>query len=65
MEIITCPYNDKHRMPEKRLVWHLMHCETKDEVAHLFTTCPFNTTHLLKHDEIAAHIESCPTREFL
>eukprot|EP01017_Pseudomicrothorax_dubius_P026284 TRINITY_DN2917_c0_g1_i4.p1 TRINITY_DN2917_c0_g1~~TRINITY_DN2917_c0_g1_i4.p1 ORF type:complete len:352 (+),score=61.09 TRINITY_DN2917_c0_g1_i4:65-1120(+) len=59
---VTCPYNREHKMPAKRLVWHLSQCKDRDVEAQNFKTCEFNALHIVAADQYQVHVDTCPDR---
>ncbi|GFQ88770.1 hypothetical protein TNCT_168881, partial [Trichonephila clavata] len=44
--MVTCPYNNAHRMKESRLQIHITKCR-QDHLDDDHFVCPFNSTHVL------------------
>merc|ERR1712139_348418 len=61
--MITCPYHTGHRMPSKRLPWHLVKCKSKmdRERAGLPSFhCRNNYLHIfLKEEDLLNHEQVC------
>ncbi|KAI4504684.1 hypothetical protein M0802_000234 [Mischocyttarus mexicanus] len=61
-ELVTCPYNENHKIIKSRIQKHIVKCE-KNYPNDYKIICPFNATHRLFRYEIAEHITVCPTRK--
>lgn len=59
--MVTCPYNNAHRMKESRLQIHITKCR-EDHLNDFHFVCPFNSTHVLPHQEKAYHLLRCPDK---
>ncbi|GFT68584.1 uncharacterized protein NPIL_181811 [Nephila pilipes] len=59
--MVTCPYNNAHRMKESRLQMHITKCR-QDHLNDFHFQCPFNSTHVLPHQEKDYHLSRCPDR---
>ncbi|GFY66296.1 gametocyte-specific factor 1 [Trichonephila inaurata madagascariensis] len=59
--MVTCPYNNAHRMKESRLQIHITKCR-QDHLNDDHFVCPFNSTHVLPHQERAYHLLRCPDK---
>lgn len=60
-KLVTCPYDEAHKVKESRLQLHIAKCKLN----HLDLTkrvCPFNATHLLQQGEYDHHLINCPDR---
>ncbi|GFQ93391.1 gametocyte-specific factor 1 [Trichonephila clavata] len=59
--MVTCPYNNAHRMKESRLQIHITKCR-QDHLDDDHFVCPFNSTHVLPHQERSYHLLRCPDK---
>ncbi|GFW61398.1 CHHC U11-48K-type domain-containing protein [Trichonephila clavipes] len=59
--ILTCPYDNAHRMKESRLQIHITKCR-QDHLNGKHFVCPFNSTHVLPDQEKAYHLLRCPDK---
>lgn len=50
-EIVTCPYNESHRIMRKRLQRHLVKCRESHPDVKL-VRCPFNSVHQVPEPEL-------------
>ncbi|XP_043495221.1 gametocyte-specific factor 1-like [Polistes fuscatus] len=60
--IVTCPYNENHKIAKSRIQKHIVKCE-KNYPSDYKVICPFNATHRLFKHEITEHITKCPERK--
>lgn len=58
-EYLTCPYFPEHKFRKKRLIYHLMKCESNPAAPKLLI-CPFNYTHRVSYQDRKAHLVTCP-----
>lgn len=59
--MVSCPYNQAHRMLKSRLQMHLVKCK-KDNATVQKQVCPFNAQHLCDPDTFMAHLSICQDR---
>ncbi|XP_015191188.1 PREDICTED: tRNA:m(4)X modification enzyme TRM13 homolog [Polistes dominula] len=59
IEVVTCPYNENHRIAKSRIQKHIVKCE-KNYPSDYKVICPFNASHRLFKYEINKHIAICP-----
>ena len=60
--MVLCPYNNQHTMPQERLLWHLDKCPDGARLGYLFATFPYNTFHRMPKPQYEDHLRSCPDR---
>ena len=62
-EIVECPFDKSHKMPQPRLQWHLVKCQAKRDREELNLPtyhCRNNYLHVyFDKDALALHEESC------
>ena len=57
---VTCPYDNAHKMPKQRLMWHIAKgCKAKRENGHLFSICKFNSMHIFPTEKLQEHESEC------
>ena len=60
-DLISCPYNPKHRMKKSRLITHKKICKDKEKLG--LVQCPFNPAHdNISIKNLEKHKEICPDR---
>lgn len=59
-DLVRCPYNPNHVMPEKRLKWHLAKTCSGAKHSAFFSTCPFNSLHIVPNHAFQSHLKTCP-----
>lgn len=62
-ELVDCPFNNAHRMPERRLQWHIVNkCKDYQRKQHLYTTCDYNSAHFVLISALEQHRKVCPDK---
>eukprot|EP00743_Colponemidia_sp_Colp-15_P010143 GILK01011140.1.p1 GENE.GILK01011140.1~~GILK01011140.1.p1 ORF type:complete len:599 (-),score=82.18 GILK01011140.1:101-1804(-) len=56
-----CPFNDNHKMPPRRLQYHLVKCPDR-KLRGDMVCCPNNRSHIVLRTELDAHIRECPEK---
>lgn len=57
--VVHCPFNISHTMPQKTLILHLSKCPDKKKN---MSVCPFNNLHVVKTSDLSIHEAQCPNR---
>ncbi|XP_022178261.1 uncharacterized protein LOC111039198 [Myzus persicae] len=57
--VVHCPFNNAHTMPQKTLILHLTKCPDKTPNLRI---CPFNCLHVVEKSKLNAHENQCPDR---
>ncbi|MEN2500238.1 MAG: factor 1 [Marteilia pararefringens] len=57
-ELMTCPYDQNHRIMGYRMVTHLLKC-SKNHPNVDIRLCPFNSLHHIEKHKFAEHIQNC------
>ncbi|XP_054011116.1 uncharacterized protein LOC128893859 [Hylaeus anthracinus] len=55
--IVTCPYEETHRIRKSKLPYHLKACGEKNHSTK--SHCPFDTTHIIDTVNYEAHVANC------
>eukprot|EP00742_Colponemidia_sp_Colp-10_P008596 GILJ01009320.1.p1 GENE.GILJ01009320.1~~GILJ01009320.1.p1 ORF type:complete len:574 (-),score=64.93 GILJ01009320.1:155-1876(-) len=56
-----CPFNDNHKMPQRRLQYHLVKCPDR-KLRGDMVCCPHNRSHIILRTELDSHIRECPEK---
>ena len=59
--LLTCPYDEVHRIKAKRFQHHLLKCR-QNHPDKDFVNCPFNAKHVMLRHEVRHHVSRCPDR---
>ncbi|XP_060866756.1 gametocyte-specific factor 1-like [Metopolophium dirhodum] len=57
--VVHCPFNIAHTMPQKTLILHLTKCPDRKPNQSI---CPFNYLHVVETFHLAVHETQCPDR---
>ncbi|XP_014085329.1 gametocyte-specific factor 1 homolog [Bactrocera oleae] len=63
-DIVTCPYDNAHRVLRKRLQLHLIKCRLNYPHVEL-QKCPLNQLHLVPEQDFERHLVNCPDRKII
>lgn len=58
MSLVTCRYNETHRMKVAKLLSHEEKCPDKGKKT--LKTCPYNMLHKMKPERFNNHLSKCP-----
>ena len=63
---VSCPYNQHHKMPARRLIYHLVKCKSRQERLSLGLPdfhCKYNYNHIsFTQEELLNHEKTCESQ---